>query len=887
MNATDSRQDSGPGILILQDHTGIGRAGGSGLEERHAIFAERKIGRDDKSIGDIGHIRHQRGSVGDLIGGFLWKESTRAMPAWSFVMPSKTLSGTVDSETVTSAGATGPSGSSGKDGPGGFGGDKSQQQKAGAVGPNTESTKNSKNAEPGWAPTPKSEGGGVWEVGVIPGGTVGLPGFAISGGPVGNVTGNVGLFGVFDSPPNISNPNAKSSLPGGTQNPNSKFNTKTGATGPTKKKQQGDDVKAWIGGYADFIVNPVVRPTNNTSWATDFRFRSIQPTQPRGWPQLPNDWHGLTLPATNEDEQIEYFHPTDPRLPLVHNGGEAKCGAVACDLDGQNQPDLDRHARLHTMLRILKAPFGARNVLAWNLTNTGRGDSRGGYVIDHATGSDQKQNQRGRGPTSGTPVSGGLRPGGIRGRQGKVTRLVVALASHNDGGFMHPGLPNDPHQISNDGDGNPVNPLHFDIENGLFINPSNESEDGPLDLIRRFRTGADLDYPTQVNFAFNQFKRKFGWWTTNVEEYIPWEPPDHPDEPPTIKPPRKRGPTSGGKQAATGGGGGGGGGGSGDGNGAGLVQLTSSRAISRVGYTRRWIETQIASMSYRAPIWGAGAPNMIHDRQPAARARLDRLSPTVIRSETFGKQYMLGATFTGYTQPPGASRYEGGTINGGEWLLPPEVGGEDYAAGFAPTDRAISSSVFGMGPGVSLGFGLPDLPTGGVRSGHALRDVSGDLTLYGFDSVGLGTEVMRFESGGGIRFPMISAPSAPAAAHVVLYALGDRLYTKTENNIPRSLDLKTTAATFTASTTQSQGQGQLTSDFSYVDAVVNANDTVTLPQIETGREVIIENAGAETLQVFPSSGASVDGGGTDASTTIASGVSARFIARNATNWRTV
>ena len=168
---------------------------------------------------------------------------------------------------------------------------------------------------------------------------------------------------------------------------------------------------------------------------------------------------------------------------------------------------------------------------------------------------------------------------------------------------------------------------------------------------------------------------------------------------------------------------------------------------------------------------------MIHSSQPNARTRLDAAAPTVLRSDTFAKQSSLGATVTAYTQNPRSARYEGGTAPGGEWLFPPEVGGEDYGADFVPAGRSISSSVFGMGPGVSLGFGLPDLSTGGIRTGYSLRDSGGDLVCDRFDSTGAKTENFRMTASGAIRFRVLSGdPAAPPAGYIDVYSKTGDLY---------------------------------------------------------------------------------------------------------------
>lgn len=88
----------------------------------------------------------------------------------------------------------------------------------------------------------------------------------------------------------------------------------------------------------------------------------------------------------------------------------------------------------------------------------------------------------------------------------------------------------------------------------------------------------------------------------------------------------------------------------------------------------------------------------------------------------------------------------------------------------------------------------------------------------------------------------------------------------------------------TASTTQTQGQQPLTIALNRVSTVANANDVVTLPVTQVGMLCAIRNDGANTLQIFPRSGSSINGGATDASITLAAGSASILFAMDATSW---
>lgn len=104
--------------------------------------------------------------------------------------------------------------------------------------------------------------------------------------------------------------------------------------------------------------------------------------------------------------------------------------------------------------------------------------------------------------------------------------------------------------------------------------------------------------------------------------------------------------------------------------------------------------------------------------------------------------------------------------------------------------------------------------------------------------------------------------------------------------IERAYPLLSTTASITASTTQTQGQGQLGAIVNEVSTVANANDTVTLLSAAAGLQCIVINNGANTLQIFPSSGDNL-GAGVNTATTLAAGSNVRYVAYDSTNWEAV
>lgn len=105
---------------------------------------------------------------------------------------------------------------------------------------------------------------------------------------------------------------------------------------------------------------------------------------------------------------------------------------------------------------------------------------------------------------------------------------------------------------------------------------------------------------------------------------------------------------------------------------------------------------------------------------------------------------------------------------------------------------------------------------------------------------------------------------------------------KVERHLIRSVTVN-----ITASTTQAQGEGLLIADLNHVTVVANNNDTVTLPVSVGGMAITIFNLGANTLQIFPNTGAQIDAGGANNSTTLAAANRQIFRSVSAADWFTI
>lgn len=127
--------------------------------------------------------------------------------------------------------------------------------------------------------------------------------------------------------------------------------------------------------------------------------------------------------------------------------------------------------------------------------------------------------------------------------------------------------------------------------------------------------------------------------------------------------------------------------------------------------------------------------------------------------------------------------------------------------------------------------------------------------------------------------------SVPNGAKVLLVSNGTDIVVAT-NYIPLlylDAEVYSTSATVTAGT-NAQGQGALTSDINVITTAAASPSGVTLPTATTGRIVTIINKGANAINVYPATGAYVDGLAINTSIQIPVGSSLQFIASSTTRW---
>jgi len=221
---------------------------------------------------------------------------------------------------------------------------------------------------------------------------------------------------------------------------------------------------------------------------------------------------------------------------------------------------------------------------------------------------------------------------------------------------------------------------------------------------------------------------------------------------------------------------------------------------------------------------------------------------------------------------------------------------EFFLAGGVITTELFSDNV-GTSIGTSITLNSFGMPESGGNTIGLFRDQSKALkvvlknaagaTIYTFDNI---PAVASFDTASSTKLDFITVTQA-VDLDTMESAIDDAY--KRDGTVTLTGDLNFGAGVFvalsatsgiTASITQSQGNGLLTSAINEISVVTNTNDTVTLPVAKTGRQCIVINNGINTLQIFPSSGNFIGVLAVDLSTTALTGDRITFTAYNATTW---
>jgi hypothetical protein len=99
-----------------------------------------------------------------------------------------------------------------------------------------------------------------------------------------------------------------------------------------------------------------------------------------------------------------------------------------------------------------------------------------------------------------------------------------------------------------------------------------------------------------------------------------------------------------------------------------------------------------------------------------------------------------------------------------------------------------------------------------------------------------------------------------------------------------SAETYSTSSAITASTSNTQGQTPLTSDFNFITTATASPSAVTLPTATVGRRVIVVNRGANPVNIYPALAAQIDALGTNIAIQIPVNGWIEFDASSTTQW---
>ena len=730
---TDSRDPRGSlGFPILQHHRY--NSHGWSLDMRGSVIGVRVEDRDDNQ-GGLGSWMRPKGeeNVGDVTQWLLWPKASRPISGFSEAWPAILDDG---SGAVATGGGNPP-----------------------PPPPPSSSSPNKKTVK-------KVQSSGQVSMGV-PGS--GMNAYFPPGQKDANaIKGKTKKGQIKVGGKTVQAGNLKLTFPESLPDANSpKYKGKNGL-----KKWQADIAKANKAGGsippppapppAGVMDDSAMLPVIDDEMSPDSRFSTLEPRWPeingkRLWPKFPKGWYGTALPGTNENVQVEYFMPSDPRLIAVHKYGDVEMGSLVCEMKQGFRIDEDHSARLQSMMKVLRAPAGlnigisgagagnvvvSENVIAWNIGFSGLGDTQGGFVWERVLGMNPG------GGTGSTVTQGGS----------TIGIGIAAVASQSWSGPFDVGLEKDQHNLGTDSDGNIINSLHLSA-NSYF---RRGAEDGPLNL-SIFLLGDDFQKRAKVYCGFNpntghEFvggprAGKWDWWTT-VPQYVPTRvpPPEDPtptgDNPPNIPDVPNR-PTDVPDSPTIA---------------PGTVDwsLFETPGIDGKIPTLKALDVPQTPQAYLCCLSDQampsilGRPQMIVGGIPDLRKTTkgvsdevtdehDRKAPIVARIEAFGQQ---AANEWIYTQQPTASRFVAGTADGGFIVMPPEVDMADDLNGWAiPACRTTSNTYFAVLRGTYFGSGLPDLTNGGLKTAHRWSEnSSGDLTFERVNSSGTAANALRLTS---------------------------------------------------------------------------------------------------------------------------------------------
>jgi len=720
----DSRlPDRGPGIVPAQDFSWKDR--GVPLRNRGGRLAVRIAGRQVRT-GDIaGRWVYADKTLGDVTGLFLWPAGGRELPTWREAMPVVRIGeeGEGDGEEIEKPGLSGEIGSDSR-----TPGDNAQQQD-GRPAPNA-------------ATGPGSEGGGS--------------------------------------------------------------QTGAGGKGSGLKPEPTETV-------SEEKLDAEVRPTATSDRKENLDYSSAVPATPRGekgsknkgrapWPDFPVGTHGLVVASSDDLAQIVYWHPTDPRIVAVNKSGNVGCGSLVVDLDSSSGFDMERSAPIHAALRVVKKPTGEfslkdnkENALALQIGRSGKKDVLA--LVSDGTAPLCRLTVRDGGPFDAGSKDdkhkiGEDADGNIISPEHISARAFYRDDDGNDGPMEFSKVP---YPMTLAGSFYVPVFLSFDasaVYRWPYFAEEKRRDEGMWKWWAPVFLGAITGSPPTGGGGGGPPPTGGGGGGPPTTGGGGGGGPTTGGGggggpggggPPPGGPPSPGGGDPGG--ATTGGGdpfgggesfwdrvsrfaglrgrGGGGDDGRGDGpppssggepGGATTGSMTApqSQGSHRSGATTQaglMTETGFLELFARPQAVGVGLPDHAHGWiPPPAKEEFDKTAPATLKIVAYGKQ--KGGQFDRTEEPGGATRYAGGTADGGVVLLPPEVTMLDEDEDYAPEGTAVSSSYLVAAPGVRVAFGKPDTATGGAKDAISVEaDATGRVTVRAHAADGTETTILEIDNG--------------------------------------------------------------------------------------------------------------------------------------------
>jgi len=176
---------------------------------------------------------------------------------------------------------------------------------------------------------------------------------------------------------------------------------------------------------------------------------------------------------------------------------------------------------------------------------------------------------------------------------------------------------------------------------------------------------------------------------------------------------------------------------------------------------------------------------------------------------------------------------------------------------------------------------------GNLANGELAINIT-DGKLYYKDNAGV-VQLLANKTNTGMVYPGAGIANSTGSAWGTSYSTsgsGTTIALATSPTLTTpvlSAETFSTAASVTAGT-NAQGQGALTNDYNVITTASSNPSGVTLPTATTGRRIVIVNKGANSVNIYPATGGSIDALAANASIALTVGGVMEFNASSTTQW---